>query len=59
MMLRFDSWIFAFGAMVPSASLTHGQSYPSRPIRIITSTTGGSSDFTSRLIAPGLTERLG
>jgi tripartite-type tricarboxylate transporter receptor subunit TctC len=35
------------------------QDFPSRPLRIVTSSPGGSSDFTSRLIANGLTESLG
>src|SRR5262245_31913439 len=34
------------------------QDYPSRPIRVLTGAAGGSSDFTSRLLAHGLTERL-
>jgi tripartite-type tricarboxylate transporter receptor subunit TctC len=33
--------------------------FPSRPLRIVTSAPGGSSDFTSRLVAQGLTESLG
>src|SRR5262245_7443605 len=57
--LRFVSWIFVLGAALPGADPAYGQTYPVKPIRIITSTTGGSSDFTSRLISPGLTERLG
>lgn len=56
---RLVQWIFIFGALAPGASLAQGQPYPSKPVRIITASTGGSSDFTSRLIAPGLTERLG
>ena len=35
------------------------QSFPTKPIRIITAAPGGTSDFTSRLIARGLTEHLG
>src|SRR5580704_4109275 len=36
-----------------------GQSFPSKPIRIVTDSPGGGSDFTARLIAPDLTSRLG
>jgi tripartite-type tricarboxylate transporter receptor subunit TctC len=36
-----------------------GQEYPVKPVRIITLGAGGSSDFTSRLLAPGLTASLG
>ena len=42
-----------------AAATAYGQPYPVKPVRIITAATGGSSDFTSRLIAHGLTERLG
>lgn len=35
------------------------QDYPSKPIRIITATPGGTPDLLSRLIAPGLTTALG
>ena len=58
-LLRFGPWIFVLGAPVSGAGMAHGQTYPVKSIRIITSSTGGSSDFTSRLISPGLTERLG
>lgn len=33
--------------------------FPNKPLRIVTSAPGGTSDFTSRLIARGLTESLG
>ena len=35
------------------------ETFPVKPIRIVTSSPGGSSDFTSRLIAQGLTDALG
>src|SRR5262249_44019909 len=35
------------------------QNYPSRPIRIVTTGTGGVGDFAARLIAQGLTASLG
>lgn len=37
----------------------YAESFPSKPIRIITSTPGGTPDLLSRLIAPGLTTALG
>jgi tripartite-type tricarboxylate transporter receptor subunit TctC len=37
----------------------HAQSYPSKPIRIVTSGVGGAGDVTSRLIAQGIAPLLG
>jgi tripartite-type tricarboxylate transporter receptor subunit TctC len=36
-----------------------GATYPEKPIRILTTVPGGSSDFAARLVAQGLTARLG
>ena len=47
----------AIGAMAPNGAF--GQDYPTRPIRVVTSGAGGSSDFASRLIAPALTGSVG
>ena len=58
LLTRLISYVLPLAAAV-GASTVHGQSYPSKPVRIIASTAGGSSDFTARLISPGLTERLG
>jgi tripartite-type tricarboxylate transporter receptor subunit TctC len=41
------------------AGAASGQSYPAKPIRIVTNVTGGSLDLAARLIAPKLSERLG
>ena len=38
---------------------TLGQSYPEKPIRVVTTVPGGSLDLTARVIAPRLSERLG
>src|SRR6185503_14025813 len=35
------------------------QNFPDRPVRMVTAETGGGSDFTARLIAPGLSTGLG
>jgi len=50
-------WMLASGTLI--AGTACGQDFPTRPLRIVTSAPGGSSDFTSRLIAQGLTESLG
>jgi tripartite-type tricarboxylate transporter receptor subunit TctC len=42
-----------------SAGPARAQSFPVKPLRIVTSAPGGTSDFTSRIIARGLTESLG
>lgn len=41
------------------AFAVHAQTYPTRPVRIVTQVTGGSLDLAARLIAPKLSERLG
>jgi tripartite-type tricarboxylate transporter receptor subunit TctC len=56
MRLRFPVWMLAIGAMAPGAACT--QDFPSKPIRFVTAAPGGSSDFTARLIAQGLTDSL-
>jgi tripartite-type tricarboxylate transporter receptor subunit TctC len=56
MRLRFLAWMFAIGALAPGAA--RAQDFPSKPIRFVTGAPGGSSDFTARLIAQGLTENL-
>jgi tripartite-type tricarboxylate transporter receptor subunit TctC len=49
-----------WSALVLNSGAVSGQdSYPSRVVRIVTPATGGGSDVLSRLIAPGLTGRLG
>ena len=40
-------------------AITHSQTYPSKPIRIVTTVTGGSLDLTARTIGPRLSEALG
>ncbi len=42
-----------------SATIAHGQAYPTKPIRIVTSDVGGGNDFIVRLIAPEMTAHLG
>ena len=41
------------------AGAASAQNYPTKPIRLLASGVGGGGDFTARLIAAGLTSRLG
>lgn len=42
-----------------AAATAFAQHYPHKPVRIVTTITGGSLDLTARFIAPGLAESLG
>jgi tripartite-type tricarboxylate transporter receptor subunit TctC len=44
---------------VLAANAAWAQDYPNRPIRFVTAASGGGNDLAARLIAQGLTERLG
>jgi tripartite-type tricarboxylate transporter receptor subunit TctC len=46
-------------AIVICITGVHAQSYPSKPIRIITTDPAGAADIAARLIAPTLTSNLG
>jgi len=45
--------------MLLAAGSASGQSYPSKPIRLITAEAGGGNDFAARLIVQGLAGSLG
>jgi tripartite-type tricarboxylate transporter receptor subunit TctC len=47
------------GLLVLGAGVVSGQAFPNKPLRILTSAVGGSSDYASRQIAHGLTDSLG
>lgn len=57
--LRFAVCIISTGAMVACASVTRAQTFPYKPIRILTSEAGGGTDFGVRLIAQGISPSLG
>jgi tripartite-type tricarboxylate transporter receptor subunit TctC len=54
---RFAIWMLPLGlaAVGPAA----GQNYPERPIRVVTSGSGGGLDLAARLIGPSLSANLG
>ena len=58
MLLRAGIWMGAC-LMVAGASAVCGQDLKSRPIRIVTGSAGGSSDFVARQIAQALTASQG
>src|SRR5689334_14504916 len=47
------------GSGSQSVRAAGGPAYPNKPIRFVTSGTGGSSDFVSRMIAQNVTGGLG
>lgn len=59
LLTRFAVGAFLVGLMAAGADVVSGQTYPNKPIRMVTSAAGGSADFAARLIAQGLTGDLG
>ena len=60
MMQASNAWkgIFVF-ALTLYAGIGAAQSYPAKPVRVISSGVGGGADIAARLLAPGLSEALG
>ncbi len=56
--MRFPSLALVLGALLGATGVL-AQSYPSKTIRIITSSPGGATDIMARLIAPTLAGTLG
>ena len=54
---HWNIWVSATVAL--AASSVFAQNYPTRTVSLVTSEAGGALDFTSRLIAPGLSSALG
>ena len=53
-------WMMALAGMqVPGGGMTYGQTFPSKPIRIITGSVGGGSDTAARHIAQEISGPLG
>jgi tripartite-type tricarboxylate transporter receptor subunit TctC len=51
--------VFSISLAGALGSVATAQDYPNKPIRIVTTAAGGGSDFTVRIIAPGITAALG
>ena len=56
---RLTAAMLAVGLMVGGADLVVAQTYPTKPIRFVTANVGGGGDFTSRLLAQGISGLLG
>ncbi len=56
---RFVVYMLSSICAAASAGVACSQSFPSKPIRIVTSETGGGNDFTARAISPELSNALG
>lgn len=56
---RFVAWMVAVGIMVLGAGAASGQTYPTKPIRVVTAPAGAGNDFVARVIALGLSGSLG
>ena len=54
---RASAALFALCALAASAA--GAQTYPNRPLRFVTAAAGGGNDVTARILAQGLTARLG
>lgn len=56
-LVRAGAWMFAVGLI--AAGPVSGQNYPSQPIRVVTSETGGGNDLLARQVAQAISVALG
>lgn len=56
---RVAASIISAGLMLLGSGLAYSQTYPAKPVRIVTPGSGGGADIAARLIAPALTRSLG
>ena len=59
MLRRFAMCAVSAALVVLGAGMVSGQSYPYKPIRLLTAQVGGGADFAARIIAPALSGNLG
>ena len=57
--IRFAVGIVSVGLLNLGASVVSGQDYPSKTIRIVTTSVGGGSDFVARILSQGISGPLG
>jgi len=58
-MRYFIAWTISLAATVLGADIIFGQTYPNKPIRIVTAEAGGPADSIARIIAPEMSGALG
>lgn len=58
-MPRIGRSILCVGLMVVGTGVVSGQTYPNKPIRVVTAAAGGGGDVVARILAEGLTASLG
>ncbi len=56
---RGSVFVFSLAALLCVANVSAAESYPDKPIRMLTSEAGGGSDFVARLAAQGMSAHLG
>jgi tripartite-type tricarboxylate transporter receptor subunit TctC len=54
-----SAWLCLAALVMAPPDETGAQSYPTRPVRLVTAAAGAGGDFVSRMVAPGLTELWG
>jgi tripartite-type tricarboxylate transporter receptor subunit TctC len=55
----FAVWMISAGIAVSGPGIAFGQSYPTKPIRVLSAEVGGGADFVARLVAQRISGPLG
>ena len=56
---RTLDWMLLAGIIAHGTGLAFGQTYPDKPVRIVTAEVGGAQDVVSRIVSQGITGILG
>ena len=59
MLPRSVAWMLPIALMISGTGAGSAQSFPNKPVRIVTSEPGGGSDINARLVAQGISAPLG